>query len=131
MDYMGLKPINLFITYFLQPLYGLDDNRSTEKLFNPYKISTQSEGGFMAYVNSNKELMFAYEKNSEKNPKKNINTIFYPNEIDHMIKGIFIQAAKMRGRTSPEQLIDILEYRFSDQFEIDRNECLSQVKSPQ
>jgi hypothetical protein len=43
-----------------------------------------------------------------------------PGEIDHLIRGLFVQASKGLGRTSVKQLADMIEYRFSGKYEKDR-----------
>ena len=81
-------------------------------------LGTTSEGSYGIYLTSKGELAFVYENfaKRELNLKKNISVSFYPEEISHVIEGLLYQSAKGLGRTSVKQLIDIVEYRFSDEF---------------
>ncbi|MDP7323765.1 MAG: hypothetical protein QF632_03320 [Candidatus Woesearchaeota archaeon] len=47
--------------------------------------------------------------------------VFYPQDVDHALRGLFIgmTCTGIPGRTSPAQLIKVMEYRFSEQFRED------------
>jgi len=104
------------------PLWKLDKNNSTDK-HSIDGIIDASGGVYMAYLNADENLVFSYEsRDKERKSEKNVCAIFYPDDADHLIKGLIYQSAKGLGRTSCRQLINILEYRFSGQFEIDMRE---------
>ncbi|HLC63366.1 MAG TPA: hypothetical protein VJJ21_03535 [Candidatus Nanoarchaeia archaeon] len=48
---------------------------------------------------------------------KKINARFLPEDAEQLVKGVIYQSAKWLGRTSAGQILSILEYRFSDNFQ--------------
>ena len=69
---------------------------------------------------SKNNLVFAIEpREEEASPEKRVATRFMPKEADHLIKGLLYQSAKGLGRTSGAQLIAMLEYRVSPEYDSD------------
>ena len=60
------------------------------------------------------------KKQSEKKPA----AIFQPVDADHLLKGICYQSARGLGRTVPQNLISMIEYRFSGRMEKDIADAL-------
>jgi len=111
---------SLFFSRFNLPIPNLDDNFSTKERSFDY-VGMQGEGNYKIYVGPDKELIFSMEgegRNIE--TKKRVSASFQPSEADHLIKGLIYQSANGLGRTSVKQLINILEYRFSEQFKRDK-----------
>lgn len=91
----------------------------------PFGLSTQRNGDYCAYISSEGDLVFSYEEIKPKEDfKKNISVRFCPEEAEHLVKGLLYQSARGLGRTSAKQLIDILEYRYSPEFELDQKRFL-------
>jgi hypothetical protein len=106
----------LFFCGYEIPLPQLDENSSTEQYSN-FWLSTTGESGYGSYVDKNGDFVLAYQtRETIKNPIKPISARFLPDDAEHLVKGLIYQSAKMLGRTSVGQLINILEYRFSDSF---------------
>lgn len=112
------NPLHFFIGYDA-PIPQLNSEGEAEKHTIDW-VCTDSEGIYRIYVSPNKELIFSYQTDKDAdNPKKQISAMFLPEDAEHLVKGLLYQSAKMLGRTSLRQLIDILAYRFSEQFERD------------
>lgn len=106
---------------FYDKIPSLDKNYSTEqRTFDGVSVGGNSFFGM--YIGSNKELIFAYEKSDKIEKEKKPETIFYPSEADHLLKGICYQSAKGLGRTVPQKLISLIEYRFSGEMDRDIEE---------
>ncbi len=69
-----------------------------------------SSGSYGIFVDKNKNLIFAYLKEQEGFKEGDRKADFEPSEIDHLVKGLFIQAARRLGRTSIAQLVNVLRY---------------------
>lgn len=87
-----------------------------------YFVLTSGGGLYEAHIGPNQELMFSFrsEKDIEEGKKKitkEPDIFFYPEEAKHLIKGLFVQASKGLGRTSVKQLRDVVEFRFSKQYD--------------
>lgn len=68
-------------------------------------------GSYGIFVDVNKNLIFAYIGEKDNGFKEgNRKADFEPSEIDHLVKGLFIQAARQLGRTSITQLVNVLRY---------------------
>jgi len=78
-----------------------------------YSIGTAGDGSYGAYIDGD-DLVFSYH-NFREDPK-DIEMKFYPSDVDHLVKGIIYQCANGLGRTSAGQVIEILKYRYSDDF---------------
>lgn len=105
-------------SHFDIPIPILDENYFTKKhTFDG--IQSNGEGFYGAYVGPNKELIFAYE-GKERKQAKTSSVVFTSKDIDHLINGVFYQSLKGLGRTTPNKLARLLEYRFSDDFEKDQ-----------
>ena len=109
----------MFFTGWTVPLQRLDKkNTATQNSFDG--LISNGDGIYMAYLDADNNLAFAYEpKEGKRMPKKDVRALYYPDDADHLIKGLLYQSAKGFGRTSCRQLIDILGYRLSDQFQVD------------
>lgn len=110
------RDARLFFSWWDFPLPVFDENKETSKHVHDY-IPTAYKGAYSAYINKKGELLFSHENFSKPSAKKGISVFYQPEEIDHLIKGLIYQSAMGLGRTSVRQLISILEYRFSDNFE--------------
>lgn len=108
--------IDFLFNHFEVPIPVLDENYSTEERTLD-AIGIQGGGYYGIYVGPNKEIIFSYENRDEKTEIKKPSVIFYPQEIDHLITGVCFQCAKRLGRTSSASLVNLLKYRFSDEFE--------------
>lgn len=109
---MGNSPMVQFAG-FSAPMPRIDQ----EVRWNPYRLISNSGGNFAMYVGREKELVFQYESEGG---KKEIALTLPANEIDQLIKGIFVQTHGALGRTSIRQVIDLLNYYFSPEFETDQ-----------
>jgi len=111
---------SLVLGSFDIPIPVLNDNYETsERTIDA--LYTNEEVWACMYVGPNKELVFSYQSEQD-NPKKKLAAIFQPEDADHLLKGIFYQAANGLGRTVPQSLISMIEYRFSGQMEKDIEE---------
>lgn len=112
----------LFFSSFLFPIPQLDEQNKTDK-YSPFYISCEIEGHYATYITNKGDLVFSYEDFGGKNQiKKKISMKFLPEDAEHLVKGLIYQSAKGLGRTSARQLFDIIEYRYSEQFEKDQKE---------
>nr|MBI4156432.1 hypothetical protein [Candidatus Woesearchaeota archaeon] len=111
------KPIIELINFY-DPIPILDENYSTDKPIFDF-IMTITGDYFGMYIGSNKELMFSFERKKEIKPKKEIELSFQPEDADHLLKGIGYQAMKGLGRTAPQKLISLIDYRFSGEMDKD------------
>lgn len=116
-DFGGFGP-RIKLNNFYDKIPSLDENYFTEqRTFDG--VNVNGESFFGMYIGCNKELIFTYEKSSEIKKEKKPEAVFYPSEADHLLKGICYQSANGLGRTVPQKLISLIEYRFSG--EMDRN----------
>lgn len=91
-------------------------------LISPYQIGTQSEGAYCAYLQEG-ELVFRYLTVKGKEIKKGPAGVrFGQEDVDDALKSLLHQSAKFIGRTSLEQLVDVVKYRYSSEFEKDMKE---------
>jgi hypothetical protein len=117
-DFGGIDGPMIKLGSFYDPIPILDENLSTDQpTFDGVGVS--GEGYFGMYVGPNKELMFSYQGRGERQPQKKIELSFLPSEADHLLRGICYQAANGLGRTVPQKLISLVEYRFSEQMDGD------------
>ena len=93
------------------------DEKYNAKEGSPYGVVTLGSNPYNIYIGPSKELVIA-EKSEPNKGKKSVT--FMPEDMDNVIKGIVYQAAAGLGRTSVNQIIDILEYRFSPKLEEDQ-----------
>ena len=100
------------------PIPTLDKNNQTSK-WTFDRVCTTEQGTYGLYISHSGDLVFSYE-NGPQNPKKGLNMVLPRNEVYNLIEGLFIQSSKGRGRTSMQQLSDVLNFRFSEQFKLDR-----------
>ena len=87
-------------------------------------MPTTGEGSYFTYVAHNGDFVLSYQ--DKENPVKPINMRFLPEDAEHLVNGLIYQSAEGLGRTSAKQLLDIIEFRFSDVFD----ERLSFLKKP-
>jgi hypothetical protein len=115
------NPKNFFISYD-DPIPVLDSNNSTKE-WTGDRVFVNSERSYGIYLSPDGQMVFAGEQVSKDMPsKKEVGVMYRPEEADHLVKGLLYQSAMGLGRTSAKQLIDILQYRFSEQFSIDQRE---------
>jgi len=102
--------------------FEFDMPRFGDEKHNLYSVGTKSTpGGYGLYVDENKNLLFV-GLNERYEPDEKPSLVITPNEADHMIRGLFVQAKNMCGRTLPKALLDTLNYYFSDKFKEEREE---------
>ncbi len=114
----GYEPFGTSAIYFAThdtPLPQLSADNET-KQWSTDRIGIDGEGKYVPYIDQENNLVFAYETDVKKE-RKEIRFTIQPNEIDYVIKGLFVQAAKGLGRTSVSQLKKIIDYRFAPDFE--------------
>lgn len=114
-------PCNFLFIGYEHPLPELDENNKIGPHVTDW-IPTSS-GSYGAYVTHEGDLALSYQtdKNREQ-PKKPISATFPPEDAEELVKGLIYQCAKGLGRTRVERLLELLEYRTSEQFVKDREE---------
>lgn len=103
--------------YFMnmQPIPTLTKRHTTQEISFD-RIGTTTQGySYGAYILPDKSLCFASEEDMKK-PSKRISLSILPQEIDHFIKGLFVQCAKGLGRTLVGEMVHALNYRFSEKY---------------
>ena len=116
-EFGGFGPSVLF-GGFDEPMSVLSRDFTAERP-STNVLGTSGEGYFGIYLGPDKELIFAYESRGKFEKQKKPAVIFQPSEADHLLKGICYQAANGLGRTVPQRLISILEYRCSERMGAD------------
>ena len=99
------------------PIPKLDEKNCTTE-WSTDRIGTTSKGTYGTYILQDGSLGFAYEEDP-RNPKKEIRFSIPPDELDHVVKGLFVQCAEGLGRTIVGGLVQTLKYRFSKEYEED------------
>jgi hypothetical protein len=108
---------NMFFCAYEVPMPKLDEFYCTDR-FTPETVFVESEGFFYgAYIGSNNELIFSAENMKNMKNKKLVSAEFQPEEFDPLLKGMFVQCARGLGRTSCRQLMGILDYKLSSDFD--------------
>jgi len=114
----GMDSPRGFFGSFYEQIPILDETFSTDRpSFDGVHVDGESYFGM--YIGPNKELIFSYERKGERKRQKKPEVVFQPTEADHLLKGIFYQAANRLGRTVPQKLMAMIKYRFSGQMEKD------------
>jgi hypothetical protein len=113
--YSGPYTPRVLLCTFDIPIPVLNEHNSTAQR-TTYFLGCQSDGYFGMYVSPQGELVFAYENPKEIEPTKNVSARFQPDDANNLLRGIMFQAAKGLGRTLPERLVEIVNYRYSDEF---------------
>ncbi len=107
---------SMFFLGYDRPIPRLDEANKTDEPSN-FGLTTTSHGSYLLYIAHNGDLVLSYQdQESIKNPVKSINIRFLPDDAEHLVKGLIYQSAKGLGRTSANQLFDILSYRYSPKF---------------
>jgi hypothetical protein len=89
--------------------------------FTPFWLDTEGDGSYGAYIANNGDFVLSYQdKEMMKKSVKPIDARFAPEDAEHLVKGLIYQCAKGLGRTSARQLLDIIQYRYSQKFEDDQ-----------
>ncbi len=112
-----------FVHYHTSSIPRLDEKTN----WNPFGVGIDSEHCYRTYVDENQGLVFQYEAFGKEKCKE-IALRLPKDEVPQIIRGLFVQAIEGLGRTSAKQLIDLVIYRFSSQFEKDREEELKRTK---
>ena len=117
-------PRSFFYRYGVQipeiKIPQLDSNNETQETSN-FEVFIQSESVYAAYISQEGDLLLSHQNvNTIRNPKKPITMRFLPEDAEHLVKGLIYQSARGLGRTSAKQLLDILEYRYSEEFQKDQ-----------
>lgn len=110
------SPMMLF-GMFDVPIPKLDSDFSAKKRSH-YGVPTQSGSSYQIYVGPKKELIFSFGDSLKVD--KETCTSFIPEEADHLLRGLFHQCLKGLGRTPVYELINLLEYKYSDEFKKDK-----------
>jgi hypothetical protein len=96
-----------------------------EEKGSPFSIGIDSDAYYAIYVDAKGGLAFVHKSSDDKSSEV---VLSIPKaEFPQLVRGLFVQAMKGLGRTSTKQLIDIVDYRHSDQFEIDKAEDSSRL----
>ncbi len=115
----GAKRPESYIANFNPPIPVLDKEYRTE-LNTVDWLASSSGAGYEIYIGPEQEFIFSSKPTQDfNNPIKPVYVSFQPSDINDLIKGLFYQCASGLGRTPAAQIIGILEYRFSPQFESD------------
>ena len=99
----------------------LDKLNETERN-TPFSLGVDGgEGVYGVYIAHNGDFILSYENyGNSKKSCKSIDVRFRPEDAQHLIKGLIFQSAKGLGRTSANQLFEILNYRYSSEFDEDQ-----------
>lgn len=99
------------------PIPQLDD-KGVVGWTSTYVVHTEYGSAYGLYVAPDNSLVFAYEDNSEQMGRyirKVVPALVVPpDEIDYLIRGLFVQTSKGLGRTHLNELVDGLGYYFSE-----------------
>lgn len=115
---------NEFLSFanYTTPIPILNNRNETKEQSHDW-LTTISDGAYGVYITAEGYLALAYEERSNgRQPRKEIQVNFKPDDVDHVLKGLIYQSAAALGRTSARALIDLVAYRFSPQFDKDRQE---------
>ena len=114
-DYDESKSRQDFVLFDETKMDSIDKQRE----YPGFSIPGGSDGyHYGMFVGRSKELIIlAHEK--EKGFSQDPAAVYQPEEADHLLKGLFYQAAMGLGRTSARQMMGHLEYRFSERYEQD------------
>lgn len=116
------NPIDEFGSFanYTLPIPVLNERNETKEHFRDW-LGTNTDGVYGIYITTGGDLAFAYEsRNMKREPRKEIQLSFKPEDVDNVLKGLLYQSANAQGRTSARTLIELIEYRFSPHFENDR-----------
>jgi hypothetical protein len=109
-----------FFSGWSMPISQLDEKHKTKEAC-PYNLWTQLGREYTFYIEPHRALVIAPNHETTKDTVDIGKAVsFLPEDVDDAIKGLFYQAARGLGRTSVRQLIDIVEYRFSPDFDKDQ-----------
>lgn len=98
--------------------YSFAMPRSVEKRKRtPFHLLSQAEYGYELCIGEQGQLLFIEPREK----REDIAVELYPEEIDQVVRGLFVQASQALGRTDVQVLIDTLAYRFSAQFKFEVN----------
>ena len=93
-----------------------------------------SNDGYGIFMGPNHEFVFSYipeRKNRDAVYPSEKNLSIPPQDLDHFIRGLFIQCKNGLGRTSLNQMVQSMNYYFSDEYQRDMKEYRTLVnKSP-
>lgn len=118
-EHFGFGADNWLINFvgFGFPIPRLDEEMHV--LGNPftnYNLQTEFQGCYSAYINKDGNFVLARRHENTTDLRGAISLRVEPSEIESLVKGLIFQSAKGLGRTSARTLLDMIEYRFSDQF---------------
>jgi hypothetical protein len=102
---------SFFIAYEYS-IPGLHEDKPTN-----FWLNTVSDGAYGAFIEDGALILSYQTRDSESKP---ISARFLPEDAEQLIKGLIYQSAQGLGRTSAKQLLGILAYRYSPEFEIDQ-----------
>ena len=109
---------------FNKPLMRFDKNKKEDDRCMNY-IFVESGGVYGMYVGTDGNLVFSYssrENLHDLTKKREINMSIPREELDEMIRGVFIQASRGLGRTSVKQLVNVLMFPESKEYKEGRKE---------
>ncbi|MEW5896425.1 MAG: hypothetical protein AB1668_01925 [Nanoarchaeota archaeon] len=109
----------LFFIGYDSPIPHLNEANETDQETNFWEATLRG-GSYGAYIAHNGDLVFSRQSEAERQkPQKTINARFLPNDAEHLIIGLIYQSVEGLGRTSAQQLLEILKYRYLPQFQKD------------
>jgi hypothetical protein len=117
-------PIMLFIPYE-HPMPRLDGDNNCDD-FSPYCLASMGHM-YCTYVDSRGNMVFASPKKDDAQ-KKEVHLSIHPEEVDHLIEGLFVQSASGQGRTHAGWLAQLLEYKLSGRADKELAELRSSFK---
>lgn len=107
------SPAQLYMTQFPYPMQQATEGRIFWHLGMEY-----NDASYRIHIDERRHLAFTMmDKHGVLHEKPSLT--LPPEEMDQLIRGIFVQAQQGRGRTSVPQLEAILKYRFSERFKTD------------
>ena len=108
----GDRPKNVFDKTLLCEIPKLENNSDYVNVYSPYIfLSNDNNSHYSAYIGKDNELRIPLSQNPE------IECVsFMPHDITKMLNGIIYQCAMGIGRTPVNQIINLLEYRCSNDY---------------
>lgn len=130
--YGGIDGPRTYLLSFALPLGKIDEN-GLAKRATPVDSLTcvGSQGaycGYGFYVGPENELIITSEPGGKSKTEKRIAAVYQPSEVDDLLKGIFYQTAQGLGRTSVQEMVDIITYMSTDQMKQDYEETQGWMK---
>lgn len=109
---------------FAFPMGHLEDNDFG------WSIGAHYGGRYVFHLDEKRRLTCTFNDEQEKDDRMEQSHIlhFTPDDMEHVIMGLFVQTQSGLGRSNAGQLVELLEYRFSPEFNSDMEEIRAQCK---